>query len=315
MTVARPTALSASATPAAPTARPQQPSRHQLPFPALNAAVVYTGAASYDPDGDALIYNWKLDNGATISATSASVITQTYPVAGRKTVTLTVIDTGTPPLSSAPVSITVFAGWTPPTANIVVTNTTQPTRTLFHGGDTWQFGLTNPSASGGLAANPYSWAVVFHHRDHTHPFLSGMTGSGGQFTLPRTGETDTVVWYRIELRITDAQGATNMVWRDVNPMTTTIGLATAPSGGAITVNGHVYVTPASIERVVGMQDEMAAANQQINGSVYRFWRWSTGAQRIHMYTAPTGSSTLTATFVLPTTVRDYFFPIVTRGAN
>jgi glucose/arabinose dehydrogenase len=281
-------------------------------FPALNASVAYSGAASYDPDGDTLIYRWNLAGGGVISSTSASVISQSYAIAGPKVVTLTVIDTGAPPLSSAPVSITVFAGWTPPTASIVVTNTMQPTRSLFHGGDTWQYGASNPSTTNGLAANPYTWAVVFHHRDHAHPFLSGVSGSGGQFTLPRSGETDTAIWYRIELRITDAQGATNMVWRDIHPMTTTIGLATAPSGGIISVNGHTYLTPASIARVIGMQDELAGADQLINNTAHRFWRWSTGAPRVHMHTARVGPETLTATLLLPSTVRDYYFPIVSR---
>lgn len=284
-------------------------------FPALNAAVTYSGTASYDPDDDALIYKWTFGNGSVISSTSASIVTMTYAVTGPQVVTLTVIDLGSPPLESAPESITIYPGGVPATADILVTNITAPNRDKFYGGDTWVFTATNISAPIGLAPDPYNWSVVFHHRDHTHPFLSGMPGLSGQFILPRTGETDTVVWYRVTLRLKDAQGATNIVTRDIHPITTTIGLNTSPAGGAILVNGHPFVTPASILRVAGMQDLLDVETQWIGSSLYRFTNWSIGGPKSQWFTAPGTPVALTATLELTSSMQVYLPVLLAPGQN
>ena len=280
-------------------------------FPAPNAPVVYSGTLSYDPDNDPLIYKWELADGSVISSTAA-VVTTTYPVGGSKTVTLTVIDKGSPALASLPVSITVYPDTVAPTASIVLTNITSPGRQSFYAGDSWAFGATNVSAQSGLAAMPYSWSVEFHHRDHAHPFLSGMGDQAGQFSTPRTGETDTVVWYRVTLRLTDAQGATNIISRDVFPLTTTIGLATLPSGGQIQVNGQTLIAPNSIARVVGMQDQIDLnATQVISSQFYTFAGWSNSGPKSQAFTAPATPITLTATLVLSASLRTYL-PAVTK---
>ncbi len=274
-------------------------------FPALNAPVVYSGTLSYDPDNDPLIYKWELANGSVISST-APIITTTYAIAGPKAVTLTVIDQGSPAMASLPVSITVYPGAVAPTASIVVTNVTAPGRPSFFAGDTWSFGATNVSAQSGLAANPYSWSVEFHHREHAHPFLSGISGPVGQFTTPRTGETDTVVWYRVTLRLTDALGYTNVTSRDIYPMTTTVGFATQPFGGQILVNGQGIVTPNSIARVVGMQDQIDInATQFIGAQLYQFAGWSNSGAKNQLVTAPAQPITLTATLILSSSLRTY----------
>lgn len=209
-------------------------------------------------------------------------------------------------MASLPVSITVYPGSVPPTASIVVTNVTAPGRQTLFAGDTWAFGAINATAQSGLAASPYNWSVEFHHREHSHPFLSGISGPAGEFITPRTGETDTVVWYRVTLRLTDAQGATNIISRDIFPSLTEVRFATQPSGGQILVNGQGLGTPISIARVVGMQDRIDInATQFIGPRLYQFAGWSNSGARNQTISAPSEPITLTATFIISSSARTY----------
>ena len=157
--------------------------------------------------------------------------------------------------SSAPASIKAFPGNSPANATIVLTNLSAPSRpAACYAGDTWQFNAINPSDDQPLPANPYSWDVVFHHRTHTHPFLSGLSGPGGQFSIPTIGESNSQVWYEVVLRLTDAEGQISTISKDLTPATTTLNFNTAPSGGALLLDGSAFITPFSVTRVVGLQD-------------------------------------------------------------
>jgi PKD repeat protein/alpha-tubulin suppressor-like RCC1 family protein len=76
-----------------------------------NTAVAFRGAASNDPDNDALTYAWDFGDGATGTGVAP---THQYATVGTFTVTLTVND-GT--ISSAPVTATVTISNQTPTAN------------------------------------------------------------------------------------------------------------------------------------------------------------------------------------------------------
>ena len=146
----------------------------------------FSSDGSYDPNNSPITYAWNFGDNTT--STEQNPI-HTYQTTGVKTVTLTVTDSTK--LASNPVSIKVFPGNTPASASIVLANITTPARTAgYYAGDTWQYTAANPTDTEPLPANPYSWDVVFHHRTHTHPFLSGLSGAGGQFSIPTIGETD-----------------------------------------------------------------------------------------------------------------------------
>ena len=64
---------------------------------------------------------------------------------------------------------------------------------------------------------------MFHHGTHTHPFVAPFSGAtGGNFTIPNTGETATDVWYRVHLTVRDSGGLTHTVTRDILPNTATL---------------------------------------------------------------------------------------------
>ena len=258
----------------------------------------FSSAGSYDPDGNTLLtYSWNFGDGTPLS--TAANPSHTYTTAGVKTVTLTVTDSlGLP---SAPASIKVFPGNSPASAAIVLTNLSAPARTdAYYAGDTWQFSAVNPSDDQPLPATPYSWDVVFHHRTHTHPFLSGLSGAGGQFSIPTIGETDSQVWYEVVLRLTDAQGQVSTISKDLTPATIPLNFNTAPSGGVLLLDGSAFITPFSVTRVVGLQTGISApAQQQINQIPITFLGWSNGAAASFTFSTPAAPLNLTAIYLAP----------------
>src|SRR5262249_37039500 len=66
-------------------------------------------------------------------------------------------------------------------------------------------GLGNRSGDGVLPPSAFSWKVDFLHETHKHPFLGPLDGiTSGSFTIPITGESSTVVAYKIVLSVVDS---------------------------------------------------------------------------------------------------------------
>lgn len=270
----------------------------------LNTVYTFSAAGSYDPDNNQpLSYYWDFGDG-TNQTTTIITATKTYNTPGAKTITLTVTDSGSPPLSSAPVTVQVFPGNTPPTGTISLGNVTEPARTNgYYAGDTWSFTVQNAGDNEPLPPDPFSWDVIFHHSDHSHPFLSGISGATGQFSIPVSGEPSTNVWYRVVLHITDAQGQTTTVSQDVHPITSTLTLATNPTGGTVLVDDVPYTAPKTIDRVVGYSVSLNVPSpQQIGGNSYTFVNWSQGGAQNQSVPMPLTPTTYTAllTFATPT---------------
>ena len=119
---------------------------------------------------------------------------------------------------------------------------------MYSAGDTISFaGTATDAEDGALPPSAFSWTILFHHRDHTHPFMGPINGvTGGSFTVPTLGETDSNVWYRIYLTVTDSAGFSTTTYRNVFPRTVTLTLLTNPSGLQIVLDGQPLVTPATI---------------------------------------------------------------------
>ena len=190
------------------------------------------------------------------------------------------------------------------------------TRTHYHAGDTWQFGVANSSDDEPLPADAFRWNIAFHHREHFHPFQPNLGGNHGEFEIPPVGEPDPVVWYRVTLRITDSVGQTTSVVRDLHPDTTTLTLRTIPPGGMVEVDGALFGTDYVITRVVGIQSALSVPiTRTICATNYQFAEWSQGGSRTQVITVPAASETFTATFAkVPATAGDSckhtFVPLV-----
>ena len=78
-------------------------------------------------------------------------------------------------------------------------------------------GVGTDAEDGNLPAASLTWKVDFQHDSHAHSFVTPVTGSSGQFTVPDFEATQANMWLRVTLIVTDSSGATNTVSRDIFP--------------------------------------------------------------------------------------------------
>jgi glucose/arabinose dehydrogenase len=283
-----------------------------LNSPLLSTVYTFSPAGSYDPDNDTLAnFHWEFGDGAILNTGSSASVTHTYAAAGAKTVKLTITDNGSPEAVSIPAQIKVFPGNTPASATITLANLSEPARTgSYHAGDSWQFSAAGVSDDKAMPPSPFRWDVVFHHRTHTHPFLSGLNGQNGQFTIPPIGETDPVVWYEVVLHLTDTDGQEAILSKVLNPATTTLTLQTNPPGGQVVLDGGTFSAPLTVTRVVGLNVGVEALSpQQIGGIDYTFLGWSNGGAQAQSVVIPAAPLVLTAIFLPP---HRFWMPLMAR---
>jgi glucose/arabinose dehydrogenase len=172
--------------------------------------------------------------------------------------------------------------------------------TKYSGGQTISYSGTGTDAEDGtLPASAFTWEVVFHHDEHTHPFIppqSGMTE--GTFVIPTTGHTETDVWYRIHLTVRDADNSSHSVYRDIHPNLVNLTLQTEPAGLQITLDGQPFPSEYTTQSVVGIVRSIGAPSPQMVGdTTYIFQSWSDGGAQTHDINTPATDTTYTAVFV------------------
>jgi len=179
----------------------------------------------------------------------------------------------------------------------VPTITSPASGPTFQAGDTIGFGgsATDPE-DGNLGAGSLTWWADLHHDNHTHPLQQPTTGAGGNVTIPVRGETSDNIFYRFHLRATDSNGVATEVTRDILPRKAQVTLATQPAGLQLTLDGQPVTAPSSFTGVVGIERDLAAANQNFNGRRYRFDTWSDGGAASHTISTPSANTTYTASF-------------------
>ena len=240
-----------------------------------------------------LTYRWQRNGVDIPGGTSASYTLPSTTLADSGATFRCIVTNGDGSATSSSATLTVVANTAP-----VATITSPAVGTTYRAGDTISFaGSATDAQDATLAASRFAWEVVFHHASHTHPFLSGLTGTSGSFVVPTTGETATDVWYELRLTVTDSGGLTHTVTRAVSPRLVTLTLASSPAGLQLTVDGVPCVAPCSFGSVVGMQRTIGATTPQtLGGTTYAFGSWSDRGKATHTITAPATASTYTATF-------------------
>ncbi len=192
-------------------------------------------------------------------------------------------------------------------ATLTVTSNTAPTATitqpangsLYAAGDVITYAGTGTDAQDGtLPASAFTWQVDFGHDTHFHPFIAATSGStGGSFQIPTSGETSANVYYRITLTVRDSGGLTNTTYIDIRPHTSTITLASQPSGLQLTLDGQPVITPLSVLGVQGITRQLGAPSPQVgSGRKWTFVSWSDGEAATHSIATQSANTTYTATY-------------------
>jgi PKD repeat protein len=185
-----------------------------------NLAVAFNAAGSSDPDGTIVSYSWNWGDGTPAGAGVSP--THTYSVAGTYTVTLTVTDDDN---KSTSISSSVAPSAAPNAAPVAAFNSSATGLTVSVNG------AGSTDSDGTIVTRTWSWG------DGT-PEGSGVSAS---HTYGATGT------YSVTLTVTDDDGATNSVSRNVTVSTAVIadgfaravvgGWGSADVGGAWTLTG------------------------------------------------------------------------------
>ena len=231
---------------------------------------------------------------ATVSTNGAGEATATWTLGG--TVGQQQVTASAPGLAPLVfVASATTAGNAAPVATIV-----RPLAgATYRAGDRITFTGSGADAEDGvLALSRLTWLVDFHHDTHTHPFLGLTSGiDSGDVVIPRRGETDDDVWYRFYLTVTDLQGASHTVHREISPEKATLQFQTVPAGLSLTLDGAPRTAPFSVLGVVGLERDLGVVSPQtVNGVTYHFVSWSQGGAASQVIVTPPTPTTYTATF-------------------
>jgi hypothetical protein len=264
----------------------QQPASRTV---AAGGAVAFSvGALGTEP----LSYRWQRDGVDIADATGATYSLGTTSLADSGAVFRAIVSNDAGSATTGEAILTVVPN-TAPAATI----SAPAAGTTYRAGETIAFAGVATDAEETLGSGRFAWEVVLHHDTHTHPFLSGLSGTSGTFTIPRTGETSTGVWYVLSLTVTDSWGLTHTVSRRIDPRLVTLTLATSPNGLATTVDGQPCPSPCVFGSVVGMERSIGAPSPQtLSGTSYSFGSWSDRGRATHTIVAPASATTYTATF-------------------
>jgi len=165
----------------------------------LPLTVNFSADGTFDPDGDPLTFRWQFGDG---TSGNGRQVNHSYRTAQNFNASLVVSDSHGAQATSK--IIKIFAGDRPPVPQI-----TSPLQgTTVKPGQIVRFsGRAADPDEGLLDASHFTWTVVLHHNDHTHPFLGPLSGvASGTFTIPTNDHTDGKVFYRIRLKATDSRG-------------------------------------------------------------------------------------------------------------
>ena len=259
--------------------------------------VQFNGSSSTDPKGGVLTYAWDLDDDGLYDDSTAKVPAPwTYTTNGVHVARLKVTDTEA---ATDIASVSIAVGNHPPVAQI----STPSAGLTWSVGDTITYGgRATDIEDGNEPGSRLAWSLLIEHCPdacHTHAIQTG-TGVGGSFPAPDHEYPSSLI---IRLVATDAFGATSApVSIKLLPKTVNLGFASKPSGVQLTV-GEVATAAPFTQTVINKSvvQVTAPATATIGGKLYAFAGWSDGNARVHLLTATSTTSTLTANYAPATT--------------
>jgi hypothetical protein len=163
-------------------------------------------------------------------------------------------------------------------------------------------GAANDAEEGALAGTQLRWNVLLHHNDHVHGDFFSPVGDEAEFEAPDHGAGTSL---EVCLTATDSQGLTATVCRAIAPELVTYSFVSDPPGMTVTFGEEAFVTPFSVEAIVGSQMLIAATLQQ-NGLIFTGWGHGGNSEQFVQigttprtfslsYAGPTPTPTMTST--------------------
>jgi hypothetical protein len=256
------------------------------------AAVTFDASASVDADSDPLSYHWDFGDGTAETVTTQKVTTHTYLAEGAFTATLRVKDDAR---FSSPVTKRIEVG-DPPSPAI----TSPAAGTTFAVGTTVNLvgSATDPDET--LSSSQFSWTLLRHHKDHTHPLLGPIVGKTLSFGFPEPEDLSAAATSYVEaiLTVTDSSGISRSVARDLLPKKVSITLTDNRSTALrLEANDLVFSGSGSFMAWQGERVRLNAPSpQQFGDRYYKFKSWSDGGARTHDIVAPAKATTYQANF-------------------
>lgn len=256
--------------------------------------VNFDAGNSTDPDaGDTLTYSWNFGNGQSSTDVAPTVTFTNTGSFTAYTVTLTVTDEGGKQSVSTQ---RIVVGSTPPVADFDVPAGQDY---MYNAGDTVSFSATGSDPQDGpLDGSSFSWKVVFHHADHTHPFINEVQGTELAFDIPRDFHQLSNTWYNVILTVTDSSGLQTVVQKEIHPNLVELTFGTNVPGGRYTLDGIPHTGPYTEMAVVGVERTLGAISPQtIDGQQYVFGSWGHGGSATQVITAPGSATSYTVNYV------------------
>lgn len=255
--------------------------------------VDFDAGGSSDPDGDTLTYSWNFGNGQTSTSTTPSITFTNTGGFTAYTVTLTVTDE----LGKQSIATQrIVVGSTPPVADFDVPAGEDY---MYNAGQTVSFAATGSDPQDGqLPDSAYSWKVVFHHADHTHPFVNEVTGPDLDFTIPVDFHQLSNTYYNVILTVTDSSGLKTVVEKEIHPNLVTLTFGSNVDGARYTIDGIPHTGTYTEQAVVGVNRTLGAISPQtVNGQQYVFGEWEHGGNATQIITTPGSAATYTVNYV------------------
>jgi glucose/arabinose dehydrogenase len=137
------------------------------------------------------------------------------------------------------------------------------------------------------------WQVEHHIDGHAHPVpLASVTGTGGSFRIPDSGETASRAFYRILLRVEDKAGLSRSASVDLQPKRIRMRFRTDPPEIILRINNEPFITPGAYNAIPGQKLYLSADSLQwIDRAPFFFASWSDGNPLSHAVVARAGEET------------------------
>lgn len=256
--------------------------------------VEFDASASTDPDGDALRFEWDFGDGSALVETDAPTVSHTYREVGTFQARVVAVDSAG--ARSAPASVRLDPGNDAPEVTIL---SPEPGQRFAVGEQLVLRASATDAQDGELPDGAFSWTVLRHHDEHSHPGLPPTTGSEVTLTAPAPEDLAAVTTSFLEgtVTATDSGGVTTTVPFRIDPRLVDVEVTSDPVGLELLVNGTTVRTPATVTSWEGWELALDAPDQVGgDGRSYVFDSWSDGGERAHAVTTPAQAVTYEARF-------------------